>query len=146
MKIKHLTILSGIIFLFTLTSQKVGSGNVHVEIKDLKNDKGSIKLTLFNSLDGFPQDAQKAFRTASVTIKDRKAIVDFENLPYGDYAIALLHDENNNNKMDFHFYGMPKEGYGASNDAKGMFGPPKFDDAKFKLEGPDKTIVIHVKN
>jgi len=146
MKIKYITFLSVIIILVTLTSQNAGTGNVHVEIANLKNDKGTIKLTLFNSVDGFPQDAKKAYRTASVTIKDRKAIVDFLNLPYGEYAVALLHDENNNNKMDFHFYGMPKEGYGASNDAKGVFGPPKFEDAKFKLEAADKTITIHVNN
>jgi uncharacterized protein (DUF2141 family) len=31
--------------------------------------------------------------------------------------------------------GIPREGVGASNDAKGHFGPPKFDAAAFRYSG-----------
>lgn len=116
-----------------------------IEIANAKNDDGSIKLALFNSQDGFPKDGEKAYRSASVPLKDKKAVVEFSDLPAGEYAVAVMHDMNNNNKMDFHFYGAPKEGYGASNDASGTFGPPSFDDAKFKISGPKESIVINLK-
>jgi uncharacterized protein (DUF2141 family) len=54
-------------------------------------------------------------------------------IPQGTYAIACYHDENNNGKLDTKFMGIPKEGTGASNDARGTMGPPKFKDAKFQL-------------
>lgn len=71
--------------------------------------------------------------------------MEFSDLPFGEYAVAVMHDMNDNNKMDFHFYGAPKEGYGASNDASGTFGPPSFEEARFKLENFSKTIVIKLK-
>ena len=53
----------------------------------------------------------------------------------GVYAVGMLHDENNNGKMDTDMLGIPKEGYGASNDARGSFGPPSVNDARFSYAG-----------
>ena len=55
----------------------------------------------------------------------------------------MFHDENANGKIDRNFVGIPKEGYGTSNDAKGFMGPPKYEDAKFELTA-DKKLVINV--
>ncbi len=68
-----------------------------------------------------------------------------ENMPPGEYAISLLHDENDNEKMDTGLMGIPKEGYGASNDAKVTFGPPKFADARFPLTQNQTTIRIKMR-
>jgi uncharacterized protein (DUF2141 family) len=119
------------------------SGILRVNIVNLRNNNGSVKISLYNSPGGFPDDASKAYRIASAKISNNTAVVKFENLPYGVYAIAILHDENNNNKMDFQFKIKPKEGYGASNDAKARFGPPDFEDAKFMLSEPEKKININ---
>ena len=56
-------------------------------------------------------------------------------LPKGTYAIGIFVDANYNNKMDRNFFGVPKEQYGFSNDAKGSFGPPSFKDASFNVDG-----------
>jgi len=69
----------------------------------------------------------------------------FEDLPFGEYAVSLMHDENRNGKIDTNFLGIPKEGYGASNDAKAVLGPPKYADARFLLDKPDMTMEIKVK-
>jgi uncharacterized protein (DUF2141 family) len=37
--------------------------------------------------------------------------------------------------MDTNLMGIPREGVGASNDAKGHFGPPKFAAAAFHFPG-----------
>lgn len=58
----------------------------------------------------------------------------------GDYALALVHDENGNGRMDT-FLGMPREGFGFSRDAPVRFGPPRFEDARFALEG-SQTLVV----
>jgi uncharacterized protein (DUF2141 family) len=54
----------------------------------------------------------------------------------------VLHDENENSKMDFNFLGMPLEGYGFSNDASGTFGPPSFEDAAFRLKARPSAVSI----
>ena len=67
----------------------------------------------------------------------------FENIPAGSYAVAVLHDENKNEKMDFNLVGIPKEAYGFSNNAKGFMAPPKFSDAAIRLQnGESKNITI----
>jgi uncharacterized protein (DUF2141 family) len=77
-------------------------------------------------------------------IENAKAECNFTDIAAGDYAVSVFHDENSNGKLDRNFIGMPKEGVGASNDAKGHFGPPKFNDAQFTYSGGQKTLTIHI--
>ena len=67
----------------------------------------------------------------------------FKNIPYGIYAISVLHDENMSNKMDIGFFG-PKEGYAFSYDPNG-FGIPDFDECKFSLNKSTKIIDLDMK-
>jgi len=46
------------------------------------------------------------------------AQVAFTDLHDGVYAVSVFHDENENQKLDKDFVGIPKEGYGASNNPK----------------------------
>jgi uncharacterized protein (DUF2141 family) len=65
------------------------------------------------------------------------------DLHAGKYAIASYHDENGNGKLDTNALGIPEEGYGFSNDARGTFGPPKFSEAAFDFDGKtDRAIVF----
>jgi uncharacterized protein (DUF2141 family) len=86
---------------------------------------------------------ERAAAKARKSIAGGAARVEFPGLAPGAYAVAVYHDENGNGKMDANFLGIPKEPTGASNDAKGKMGPPKFEDARFALDG-DKTITVTV--
>jgi uncharacterized protein (DUF2141 family) len=122
------------------------TGAISAEIGSLRNDRGTIFCSLYNSEDGFPMEGSKAFRRAQTKPRGGRATCTFPALPAGTYAIGLLHDENDNGKMDTNFVGLPKEGYGASNDAKATFGPPKFKDAKVELaSGGVLTLKINVR-
>lgn len=74
---------------------------------------------------------------AQVILPARTGTVVFatDALPPGDYAIRVMHDVNGNGELDSNLVGMPKEPWGMSNNARGNFGPPKFEDAKFSLQG-----------
>jgi uncharacterized protein (DUF2141 family) len=107
---------------------------IHVEINGLRNDKGQLVCSLYSSADGFPKDAQKAIARTSAAIKDKRGVCEFMGIaPNATYAISVFHDENSNGKLDTNFMGIPREGVGASNGARGHFGPPKFDAAAFSL-------------
>ena len=56
-------------------------------------------------------------------------------LPAGTYAIGIFHDANLNNRLDNFFFGIPREQYGFSNNARGFMGPPSFEDAAITVEG-----------
>jgi uncharacterized protein (DUF2141 family) len=106
---------------------------IKVEVTDLRNNKGTVNLAVFNSKKGFPNDVENAVRKAQSAIKEGKATFTLE-LPSGNYAISLFHDENGNDEFDTNWIGLPKEGAAASNNAKAFMGPPKFEDAEFELK------------
>ena len=108
---------------------------IHVEITGLHSDKGQVLCALYSSADGFPTKPEKAVAKTKSTIADHAAGCEFAGVAPGAYAVSVVHDENSNGKLDRNFIGMPKEGVGASNNAKGHMGPPKFDTAKFSFSG-----------
>ena len=109
---------------------------VVLEIGGLRNAKGVVRCSLFASPDGFPTNPERALmRTIAPSIASGRAVCVFDDVKPGVYAASYLHDENNNGKMDTNFLGLPAEGYGASRDARGSMGPPKWDAAKFAHDG-----------
>ena len=111
--------------------QETATIDVVVKVTNLKSDKGKVFIALYNSQNTFLKSECKS---AIVTIENKISTYTFKNLPQGTYAISLFHDENENGKMDTNFLGIPKENYGASNNAKGFMGPPKWEDAKFDIK------------
>lgn len=108
---------------------------IHVEIDGLRSDKGQVVCSLFSSASDFPKHTDKAVAHIQSSVSDRHAVCEFPGVASGTYAISVFHDENSNGKMDTNFMGIPREGVGASNNAKGHFGPPKFDAAAFSFPG-----------
>ena len=119
-------------------------GLIEVVFRGLRNSLGKVTCYLFRGKDGFPENKDKTVAVLSVPIADKQAKVVFSNLPPGEYAVAILHDENENKAMDYNFIGMPKEGWAFSNLPSGVFRKPKFDECAFKLDCPKKTVVVNM--
>jgi len=119
-------------------------GSIRVEITGLKNSSGQLGINLYNKKDGFPSDWQKAYKHVLIPIDGQKATYTFTDIPYGKYSVSVMHDENKNKKLDTNFMGIPKEGYGVSNNITSSFGPPKFEDATIVLDKPVFTTTINV--
>jgi len=126
------------------TSTLSSTGTLIVVVNGFHNNNGNATVELFNQEDAFPKTSEKAVGIIRAKIENNKAVAEFENIPKGEYAVSVYHDENNNKKMDTNIFGIPKEGVGASNDAKGHFGPPKYKDAKFTFPGGRKTVTINL--
>ncbi|HXB30509.1 MAG TPA: DUF2141 domain-containing protein [Puia sp.] len=137
---RTLFLLMTALFFRTIAS----NGTLTVTILDLKNNQGRVSVALYNKEAAFPKSPDKAVKILFAPIRDKKSIVVFDSLPPGEYAISVYHDENNNGKMDTNFFGIPKEGVGASNDARGHLGPPHYKDAKFNFSGGIQSISIHI--
>jgi uncharacterized protein (DUF2141 family) len=125
-------------------AQSRPSNVLRAEIVGLHSDQGQVMCALFPSSAGFPGDISKATGGVSVKIHDGKAVCEFTNVAPGSYAVSVFHDENSNGKLDKKWLVIPAEGVGASNDAKGSMGPPKFDDARFEYKGGPMTLTIHI--
>jgi uncharacterized protein (DUF2141 family) len=117
---------------------------IHVDISGLRSDKGQMLCALFSSAQAFPTKADKAVVRLTAKITERKATCNFTGVAPDVYAVSVVHDENSNGKLDRNFVGMPREGVGASNDAKGHMGPPKFSAASFQYKGGRLELKIRV--
>ena len=148
MPVRHALVIAVPVLVTFLTLPAIGaetaSNVISVEVLGIHSSQGTIDCALFGSADGFPDQATKAVKTALGKIENSRAVCEFSQVTPGDYAVSVFHDENSNGKLDRNLIGMPKEGVGASNDAKGHFGPPKFDDARFKYDGGAKSLTIHI--
>ena len=102
---------------------------IQVNITGIRNNKGHLLVSLFNSKQGFPDKADKALRRLRLSITNGTAYCNFSELASGTYAIAILHDENDDLKLNTNLLGIPTEGYGFSNNVMGAFGPPSFGKA-----------------
>lgn len=99
----------------------------------LRNDKGQVGCTLYNSAKGFPRDSGAALQRKWCGAHKAESVCRFDPIPAGTYAVACFHDENKNGKLDSNLFGIPSEGVVTSNNAKGSMGPPSFQDAKFSF-------------
>jgi uncharacterized protein (DUF2141 family) len=118
--------------------------SIRVEITGLRNDKGQVVCALFSSPGDFPKKIDKALAHATSVIANGHAACEFPAVVVGTYAVSVIHDENSNGKLDTNFLGIPREGVGASNNAKGHFVPPKFDAAAFNFSGEHLVLKITI--
>jgi len=115
--------------------------SLEVKIDNIKSDKGDILIGLYDDGHNFPR---KTSDGRVVKASKDGVIVAFHDLKPGPYAISVLHDENSNKDMDQNKIGLPKEGYGFSNNARASFGPPSFDKAKILLFPGQKDTLISI--
>jgi len=113
---------------------KPDTSNLTVTIDNLKNDSGVVRLAIFDKESAFPDKGEKAYRTSVSKIKNGKATIVFKDVAHGTYAISAFHDANNDGVMNKNAFGIPKEGYGFSNNAMRNFAPPSFSEASFKVD------------
>ena len=128
---KTLGLLIGLLLTnFIASAQNPDKGiTITVNIENVMNDKGMLLASLHNSETFMKGEGLKYVAVAS---KVGELTLTFENVAPGEYAIMLLHDENNNHRMDFETNGMPKEPYATTGDME-LYGPPTYNGAKFAV-------------
>ncbi|HMV09660.1 MAG TPA: DUF2141 domain-containing protein [Cyclobacteriaceae bacterium] len=130
-----------ICLLTALAPSLAAQHKLEVTVKGIQAEKGNVLIALYNS-DATFMKKHVASRTVKASGNDVTVV--FENLKPGHYAVSTFHDENDNEKLDTNFFGIPKELYGFSNNAKGSLGPPSFDKARVKIEA-DKKLTIDLR-
>ena len=116
---------------------------IHVKILNIRNSTGTVACALFESQDGFPDEyLRSATNVMVIKIRKAQARCDFEDIPPGTYAMAVVHDENMNGKLDTNWAGVPTEGYGFSNNARAVLSAPSFSEASFTYDGQNVDMTM----
>lgn len=131
-RIAHLivTFITSTLGLLVISLQ-VNAADLRVNIASIEQGKGHVLVALYADESAYASG--KANFSSSIKADQQQQVVTFKNLPEGEYAIKMYQDENDNNKLDFNMFGIPKEGYGFSNNV-GMFGAPAYSEAKFIIK------------
>ena len=112
---------------------KVKCGEILLRVKNITDYKGSVHIAIYNEKNKFPKNEGKLIGLKKNILLVSKEGIRIKNILAGEYAVAIYHDENDNNKFDT-FLSMPIEKYGFSKNAKVFFGPPDFEDASFYVK------------
>lgn len=140
------------LFLFSLTLAGAPEGTppapaeLTVEVGKLRNLRGVLGCQIFERADGFPSQGQKAKARQEHVPQGNFVTCSFKDLPPGQYAVAVIHDEDQDGILETNFLGMPQEGYGASNNKLPGLSAPTFEDSRLTIgPGEKKTIKIELR-
>jgi len=124
-------------------ADKVGS--LTVDLQGFRNDQGVVILSLYAGEKGFPDEMGKAWRNLTVKVVSGRARAVFVDVPYGQYALSILHDEDDDGRMKSSWLGTPLEGFGFSGRADLKFGPPVFADTAFLFVSPSREMSVSIR-
>ncbi|MGD9992188.1 MAG: DUF2141 domain-containing protein [Salinivirgaceae bacterium] len=147
---KRLKLLFALSFLFLLSFVSFSGepdkelATLTVEVSQLRNSNGRVQCLLYNTEGSIPDEKfEKYYRIAHGEIANTSCRITFKNLPKGTYAVTVLHDENNNGRIDKRFF-LPIEGIGFSNyQSLGISNRPSFEKASFEFKS-DELIRVKV--
>lgn len=120
------------------------AGDLRVELANLRNSRGIVLICLSGSAKHFPDcTADPAARTMRVPANRATGLI-FGGVAPGNYAVSVMHDENNNARLDTTM-SIPREGFGFSRNPAVRFGPPKFAQVRFAMGAGTMTLPIRMK-
>jgi uncharacterized protein (DUF2141 family) len=117
---------------------------LEVKFQGLRSAKGMIRACLTRDPKLFLHCERDPAAFKASVAAGPNAHMDFANVPPGDYVLAVIHDENSNNKVDT-FVGIPREGVGFSHNPAMSFGPPKSEAAKFHVSTGPNALDVKLK-
>ncbi|WP_437577199.1 DUF2141 domain-containing protein [Sorangium sp. So ce887] len=104
---------------------------IAVTVGNFRNANGYLACALYSDEDTFLDTDARIAARRRVAVAGKSATCTFVDVAPGTYAVAVLHDENKNGKMDTNVLGMPIEGYGVSNNKTRALSAPTWDESKF---------------
>jgi len=140
-----ISILLNFAFLSILSFGSQNASIIDLHVHEAKSDDGLVRILVFNSEKGYPDQPDQALRSYSVPLKDGKCNLKITDLKPGTYAICVIHDADGNGKLNTNPVGYPTEKYGFSNNAKAYFSAPAFSKAAFELKQETKHIRIQLR-
>jgi uncharacterized protein (DUF2141 family) len=124
------------------------TSTLRISVRGFASNRGNCRIAVYANSASFNQPDKAALRVI-LPIEGETAFwepseEEMMKLPE-EVAIAAFQDVNENEKLDKNSLGIPTERYGFSNNPKRGFGPPSFQQAKFKLSAEINTLEIEIR-
>jgi uncharacterized protein (DUF2141 family) len=132
----------GLIVIFGLPASIVAA-QLKIVWNNVRSDRGRIEIAVYQGKDGFPDNSDKSIAKRKISVEEGTVIIN--DLPEGELAVSIFHDENEDEILNKNGLGIPKEGIGFSRNPGVLFGPPSYKKAKFKLGSSLEQVTIKLK-
>jgi uncharacterized protein (DUF2141 family) len=120
-------------------------GTIAVTLTGVQGGEGSLRAKLVASGEGFPASDAHVVAKQRIAAQGPGTRFVFEGVPYGEYALVCLHDADDDAELDRGALGLPSEGLGFSSGARIRFGPPDFEEARFRLAAPELELEVELR-
>ncbi|KMQ74298.1 DUF2141 domain-containing protein [Marinobacter subterrani] len=145
MRVRYVALGSALAFTNLPALAEPSCPGIHVDIQNIENSTGTVACALFESPEGFPAEfLHSATHIMMMKIRDTKARCSFLDISPGTYALAVIHDENMDGKLNTNFLGVPTEGFGFSSGAEAGMSAPSFEAARFSYDGGNLDLAIRL--
>jgi len=132
--------MKGFYFLLLLPAFGFSQNTLSIQVNNVKSKNGKVNVAVYDSDESF-LSFDHVLKTNSVAAKKGSVVLNIPDLPAGEYALAVFHDENDNGKLDTNWLGIPREKVAFSRAKMKTFGPPKFKECAFTMSS-DREIHI----
>jgi uncharacterized protein (DUF2141 family) len=117
------------------------SSDLDLKVENVKGAGGDLRVAVYGSADDYRRKAVKEVMAAAGS---DPVSIRIAGLAAGQYAIALFHDRNGNEKLDSNLMGIPTEPYGFSGSARDLMGPATWEQARFDLAPGGATVTVRL--
>jgi len=137
--------MNSLILLFFLLLGGVNENpQLTIKIGNIGELEGQIRIGVFNTSKDFLK-REAAIKHYYIKVENKNEIIKITDLPKGDYAFSMFHDENSDDEFNLNFLGIPKEPYAFSNNVKPKFSAPSYKSCKFSLK-EDQIMEVTLSN
>lgn len=135
--LRYLFLTISTVLLFGMSAP--ATGVMELSVDDVQHNYGTLWIGIYDSEEAFLDRNQAELRAVKVRdLKDKTVYLN--NLSYGEYAVAVFHDLNDNGEMDFNWMGVPKEPFAFSRPVASKWRVPKFSEVKISLYQSRRSI------
>lgn len=143
MKIKSNLFQVIVFFVFNLLAI-TNYAQVTITIENIKKSEGTMRVGLYTNAEAYDEEGEIAYGKIVKVSKAGQLTFEMDDVPFGEYSIAVFHDVNSNEILDTNFMGIPKEPYGFSNNPKAKFRKPKFEETLISYSEQNQQFEINL--
>lgn len=118
----------------------IGQHSLSVRVEGIASSEGTLEVALYDQKKFFLK-MQGIYQAKRVPAREGATEFKLQDLPSGEYALAIYHDENGNGELDTNWIGIPKEPLGFSNARLKTFGPPRFEECLIRLRSDTRLLI-----
>lgn len=140
--LKQIVLLILTLSAFSFQTEK--TTNLTITFQNIRSPKGQVIVSLYSDKEQYYDHPKFYHMFEKKNVEDGKMTVTVKDIQPGEYALSFLDDENSSNKMEYSWYGIPKEGFGFSNNQKASItGAPSYEKCLVNIN-EDTSISIEL--